>query len=58
MRAAIKEYMARAEVYEQEKREDQARWEHYQAARHTIPHEAVEAWLDSWGSDRKLPCPT
>jgi predicted transcriptional regulator len=57
MKAAIEEYVAREEAYEREKREDQERWERYQATGHAIPHDAVEAWLDSWGSERELPCP-
>jgi predicted transcriptional regulator len=57
MRTAIEEYVEREEAYEREKQEDMERWQRYQATGHVIPHETVEAWLQSIGSDRELPCP-
>jgi predicted transcriptional regulator len=57
MKAAIEEYVAREEAYEREKREDQERWERYRVTGHAVPQEAVETWLDSWGSENELPCP-
>ena len=57
MKTAISEYVEREESYEREKREDMERWERYKLTGHAIPHEAVDAWLSSWGSDSELPCP-
>lgn len=57
MKAAIEEYVKREETYELEKREDMERWQRYKLTSHTIPHEAVDAWLGSWGSESELPCP-
>ena len=57
MKAAILEYVEREETYEQEKREDMARWQRYKSTGHAMPNEAVDAWLGSWGSESELPCP-
>lgn len=57
MKTAIEEYVAREESYEREKREDMERWERYQLTGKAVPHDDVEAWLSSWGSENELPCP-
>jgi len=57
MKTAIEEYIEREEAHEQEKREDMERWERYKLTGHAIPHDAVDAWLASWGSESELPCP-
>jgi predicted transcriptional regulator len=57
MKAAIEEYVAREEAYEQEKSEDMERWQRYKLTGHAISNEAVDAWLESWGSESELPCP-
>ena len=57
MKAAIEEYVTREETYEREKAEDMQRWQNYKLSGHAIPHQAVEEWLDSWGSENELPCP-
>jgi predicted transcriptional regulator len=57
MKAAIEEYVKREETYELEKREDMERWQRYKLTGHAIPHEAVDVWLGSWGSESELPCP-
>jgi predicted transcriptional regulator len=57
MKVAIEEYVNREETYEREKREDMERWQRYKLSGRTIPNEAVDAWLSSWGSDSELPCP-
>ncbi len=54
MRAAIEEYVSREEIYEREKREDMERWQRYKLTSQAIPHEAVDAWLESWGSENEL----
>lgn len=57
MKKAIEEYVDREEAYELEKQEDMQRWHRYQALGEAISNEAVEAWLESWGSESELPCP-
>ena len=57
MKTAIEEYVEREEAYEREKREDMERWERYQFTGQAVSHDAVEAWLSSWGSENELPCP-
>jgi predicted transcriptional regulator len=57
MKAAIEEYVKREEAYEREKTEDMERWQRYKLTGYAIPHEAVGAWLESWGSESELPCP-
>ena len=57
MKTAIEEYVARDERHEQEKREDMERWERYTLTGKAVPHQEVEAWLSSWGSENELPCP-
>ncbi|MCX7098969.1 MAG: ribbon-helix-helix protein, CopG family [Methylococcales bacterium] len=57
MKAAIEDYVTREEAYEQEKREDQERWQRYKLSGHAITNDAVNNWLESWGSDHELPCP-
>jgi predicted transcriptional regulator len=46
MRDAIVKYLEREEIYEQEKREDQERWERYALTGEAIAHKDVTAWLD------------
>jgi predicted transcriptional regulator len=38
--------------------EDTRRWEEYLKTRKSIPIEAIEAWVDSWDTERELPTPT
>lgn len=45
MRRAILAYLDREERYEQEKREDRARWESHQLTGETVPHKTVAKWL-------------
>lgn len=57
MKAAIEEYVSREENYEREKIEDMDRWQRYKLTGQAVPHEKVEQWLTSWGSESELPCP-
>ncbi len=56
MREAILMYLEREEGREREKREDLERWQRYQATGQHVSHEAVEAWLETWGTDRESEC--
>jgi predicted transcriptional regulator len=49
MNAEISEYVEREESYGREKREDMERWERYKLTGRAVSHEAVDAWLSSWG---------
>lgn len=57
MKTAIEEYVLREERYEREKSEDMERWERYKLTGHAVPHQKVEEWLSSWGTENELPCP-
>lgn len=57
MKIAIEDYVTREEAYEQEKREDQERWQGYKLSGYAIANDAVNDWLESWGSDHELLCP-
>ena len=54
---ALERYIEQEETREYERRETLARWEHYQETGETLSNEAVETWLDTWGSDQEKPCP-
>ena len=57
MRDAILTYLDHEEQIEREKQEDIDRWNRYQATGQHVSHEAVEAWLESWGTDEESECP-
>lgn len=57
MKVAIAEYVEREETYEREKYEDMERWERYKLTGNAVSHEAVDAWLSSWGSESEVSCP-
>lgn len=57
MKTAIAEYVEREESIEREKQEDMERWKRYKASGYSVPNEAVDAWLESIGTDCELPCP-
>jgi predicted transcriptional regulator len=49
MKTAIEKYVAEQERYWQERGEDEARWQSYQA-KGGIPHERMSAWLQAIGT--------
>jgi predicted transcriptional regulator len=57
MKEAISQYLAREEEIEQRNREADEAWQDYQRTGLHVSHEAMEAWLDSWGTDKEGPCP-
>ena len=57
MRTAIAEYLDREERYEQERREDMARWERYQLTGEAVPHKTVAKWLSDTVHGKAAPCP-
>ena len=46
IKKAIEEYLAKEELVERVRREDEIRWERYQASGEAIPNDRVVAWLD------------
>jgi len=57
MKKAVLEFLDREESYEQEKQEDLARWERYRLSEHAVAQQAVEEWLDSFGTEGARPLP-
>ncbi|MGO9059160.1 MAG: hypothetical protein ACLQU2_17495 [Candidatus Binataceae bacterium] len=39
------------------KRETLERWERYEATGEHISHDAITAWLESWGTEEERQCP-
>ncbi|MXP64355.1 toxin-antitoxin system [Roseomonas sp. M0104] len=57
MKKAVLEFLAREEGYEQERREDLARWERFRLSEEAVAQQAVEEWLDSFGTEGSRPLP-
>ena len=57
MKTAIEQYLDEQERYWKEREEDMARWEHYSLTGEFVAHEAVNAWLESVGTQGEIPCP-
>jgi len=57
MKKAVLEFLEREEGYEQQRREDLARWERYRLSEAALPQEAVEEWLDSFSMEGARPVP-
>ena len=57
MKKAVLEFLEREEGYEQERREDLARWERYRLSEDALPQQAVEEWLDSFSTEGSRPVP-
>jgi hypothetical protein len=45
MKNAIEKYLAKEEKYEQEKAEDQERWDNYVLTNNYVSSERADAWL-------------
>ncbi len=57
MREAIREYLEKEETIEARNREADAAWADYQQSGRFVSHEAMAAWLDSWGTDQEGEAP-
>jgi predicted transcriptional regulator len=57
MKEAISQYLEREEEIEQRNREADEAWKEYRETGHHVSHEAMSAWLDTWGTDKEGPCP-
>ena len=51
MKEAIRQFLEREEEAEHIRRETLERWAQFEATGETVSHAAVEAWLESWGTD-------
>lgn len=49
MMKVMAEYSRLEEIFRCEKSEDIERWQRYKLTGYAVPHEAVDAWLGSWG---------
>ncbi len=57
MKKAISEFVDREELAEQERQLLFERWNRYQETGESISHEKVVNWLETWGTDKEIPCP-
>jgi len=57
MKEAIRQFLEREEEAEHIRRDTLERWARYAATSETVSHEVVEAWLETWGTDREGKCP-
>ena len=55
---AIAQYLDREEAAERFKQETLAAWEEYRRTGESLSHENVESWLETWGTDHEIECPT
>ena len=56
MKEAINQYLEREEEIEKRNQEADEAWEEYRRTGQFVSHEAMSAWLESWGTDREGPC--
>lgn len=57
MREAIAQYVAREEKREALRQETLAAWEEFRDTGQQVSAEAVDRWLESWGTEDELPPP-
>jgi len=55
---ALREYIHRLETRERRRQETLERWEAYELSGKVIDHSDMVEWLESWGSDMEVECPT
>ena len=57
VKEAIARYLERGEAREQERAEDEARWEHHVLTGEAVSHERVRSWLEALAAGEDAPCP-
>ena len=57
MKEAIRQFLEREEEADKIRQDTLERWKRYEATGKTVSHEKVEAWLETWGTDRESECP-
>ncbi|MCK9992987.1 MAG: hypothetical protein Dbin4_01507 [Alphaproteobacteria bacterium] len=50
MKQAIQQFLEREEEAEAIRKDSLERWQRFEADGATVPHQTVEAWLETWGS--------
>ncbi len=55
MREAVLKYLDKEEEMEARNREADEAWKKYQRTGRFISHEAMTAWLDTWGTEKAPP---
>jgi predicted transcriptional regulator len=58
MKEAIGQYLEREEAIERRNREADEAWEECRATGRSVSHDAMSAWLESWGRNMKAPAPS
>jgi len=57
MEQAIRQFLDREEEAEQIRQDTLERWARYEATGETVSDDVVDAWLETWGTDREGKCP-
>jgi len=57
MKEAIHQFLDREEQAEHIRQDTLKRWERYETTGETVSHDVVDAWLDTWGTEREGKCP-
>lgn len=57
MKEAIRQFLEREEAIEQIRRDTMDRWARFEASGKTVDHDTVDAWLETWGTEREGKCP-
>ena len=56
MKEAIRRFFEREGYAEHIRQDTLERWKRYESTGDTIDHAAVDAWLETWGTDRETKC--
>ena len=57
MKEAIQQFLDREEEAEHIRQDTLERWARFEATGEAVSHEAVEAWLETWGTESEGKCP-
>ena len=57
MKEAIQQFLDREEEAEHIRQDTLERWARFETTGKTVSHEAVEAWLETWGTEGEGKCP-
>ena len=57
MNEAIRQFLDREEEAEHIRQDTLERWVRYEATGETVPHDVVETWLKTWGTENEGKCP-
>jgi len=57
MNEAIRQFLDREEEAEHIRQDTLDRWARYEATSESVPHDVVETWLKTWGTENEGKCP-